>query len=93
MDETGGLLIGLVAVLGGFGTFCFVVYSIKTAILGRPRQTDVEILTEVRALRAEAQELKRQNHDLFLALDDQAAVRRLAQNHEPAALSQYVGRQ
>lgn len=89
----GETLIGLVSVVGAFGTFGFLIYSIKTAIVSRARKTDHQILAEVQALRAEVQELKRQNHDLFLALDDQAAVRRLAQNHEPAALSQFVGRQ
>lgn len=89
----GETLISMFAIAGGLGTFCFMIYSIKSAIIGRPRKTDQEILTEVQALRAEIQELKRQNHDLFLALDDQAAVRRFAQNHEPATLSQYVGRQ
>jgi hypothetical protein len=86
-------LVALFSIGAGMGTFCFLVYAIKSAIVGRPRQTDQEILAEVRALRTEVQQLKQQNHDLFLALDDQAAVRRLAQNHEPAALSQFVGRQ
>ncbi len=88
----GEMVVSVIAVMGGMGTFCFLIHSIKSAIVGRVRKTDLEILSEVQALRAEVQELKRQNHDLYLALDDQADRRRLAHNHEPERISQYVGR-
>lgn len=89
----GETMISMFAIAGGFGTFCFLVYSIKTTVLGRARKTDQEILTEVHALRSEIQELKRQNNELLLALDDHSTHRRLAQNHEPTPVSQLVGRQ
>ena len=92
MDE-GAAMVAIISVMGGLGTFCFLVYSIKSAIVGRPRKMDQEILTEVKALREEVQELRRQNNELFLALDDEAAHRRLAHRNEPERISQYVGRQ
>ena len=91
--EEGAAMVAIISVMGGFGTFCFLIHSIKSAIVGRGRKTDQEILTEVQALRAEIQELKRQNNELFLALDDQTAHRRLGHNQEPERISQYVSRQ
>ncbi|MFN3648656.1 MAG: hypothetical protein ACK47B_03660 [Armatimonadota bacterium] len=64
------MVVATVAILCGTGTLCFVIHSIKSAIVARSRgQNDDAVLQELRELRAEIGALRQQNNDVVLTLD------------------------
>lgn len=83
------VIVALAAMLCATGTFCYLVHSIKSALINRGKRAYDELAQEIRGLRGEVRQLRQQNNEVILALDssvprmDHRLERRETQPGEP----------
>ena len=63
------MVVAIVAIGCGTGLCALVINTIRAALVRGPRKGETELLTEVRSLRAEVNQLRQQNNDVILSLD------------------------
>lgn len=82
MDKE-AMVVAVMGIACGTGVLLSIINMIKTILSDRGKRANEALLAELRELREEVRELRRQNNDIILALDSVPDRRTIGHGNRP----------